>query len=178
MLSIKKFKHTHSPGNLADVRLEFWASRSQWYISSSGAPLYVSPSVSLSLLLYLQVRDGSSGWGLLIETTFLCVNEGLWVCDRSCCQLGEKQDVTQLDLSPILDSHSEPFPCQRQHKPGDHWIHAPLFLSSPKCRPCLCVFMVHISLWPIYPQPHFNLFKVFFWERERSLHSSGPVSLN
>lgn len=123
--------HTH-------ILLGTWPT---FYLSSG--PLRVSDTFpsskalfSVSASLPLGKRHGSSGWALHIETARLCVNEGLWVCDRSCYQQGEKQDVTQLDLSPKVDTHSEPFPGQRQHKPWDpwNWIHAALLLSSPRCR--------------------------------------------
>lgn len=114
MLNIKKFKHTHSPGNLAYVPPEFRASQSRWYISQLQGPC-LGLSVSASLPL------GMKHWsfGCIQKTACLCVNEGLWVCDHTSCQQGENQDVTQLDLSPNLDTHSEPFPCQRQHKSWD-----------------------------------------------------------
>lgn len=137
MLNIKTFKHTHSPGNLAYVLPEFRASQSQWYISQLRGLCLCLPvcfSLCVSASRPLSKRHGSSGGVLHIETACLCVNEGLWVCDHSCCQRGKKQDVTQLDLSPNLDTHSEPFPCQRQHKPWDPWAGymLPCFCPYPK----------------------------------------------
>lgn len=132
VLNIKIFKHTRSPGKPACVPPEFWASRTQRCVFQSPS-LSVSPSVSHPLgkrTLELWLTSASR------SCLFLRVNEGLWACEHSCCQRGEKQDVTQLDLSPNLDTHSEPFPCQRQHKtsgtpPGSGYMLPPSSLLLP-----------------------------------------------